>query len=442
MTQHQKTINAWCMYDWANSAFATTVMAAVLPVFFRRVSTALLPPDQHHLATSIWGYTSALSMLLVAFLSLVLGPVADYGSAKKRFLAVFAGIGVFFTSLLALTGVGDWLWTAAFFILAEIGFAVGEVFYDAMLPAIAGPDEIDAVSARGYALGYVGGGLLLALNIAMIWFLPKTRIHPGTEPVPLLGMQLSFLSVGIWWGAFSVPIFRRVPEIGGEKRRLLGENFAAIALRRLRVTFSRIRRHRQLFLFILAFWFYNDGIGTIIKMATAYGDEIGIGIMDLIGALMLTQVVGVPCSIGFGKLAGRIGAKRCILIGIGTYTMISIGGFFITRAVHFWILAGMVGLVQGGTQALSRSLFGAMVPRSKSAEFFSFYNISGKFAGILGPAVFGLVGQLGKTSRLGILSLVVFFIVGGILLYRVDVEKGKAEGRRSEGLHGDPMARL
>jgi MFS transporter, UMF1 family len=427
MTDHQKRINAWCMYDWANSAFATTVMAAVLPVFFRRVSTAFLPPGQNQFATSIWGYTSALSMLLVAFLSLVLGPVADYGSAKKRFLAVFAGIGVFFTSLLALTGAGDWLWTAAFFILAEIGFAVGEVFYDAMLPAIAGPGEIDAVSARGYAMGYVGGGLLLALNIVMIWLLPKTSILPGAEPVPLLGMQLSFLSVGVWWGAFSIPIFRRVPEIGGENRRLLGENFAAIAFRRLRVTFSQVRRHRQLFLFILAFWFYNDGIGTIIKMATAYGDEIGIGLMDLVGALMLTQIVGVPFSIGFGKLAGRIGAKRCILIGIGAYGLISIGGFFMTRAVHFWILAGMVGLVQGGTQALSRSLFGAMVPRSKSAEFFGFYNISGKFAGILGPAVFGLVGQLAKTSRLGILSLVFFFVIGGILLSRVDVEEGKAQ---------------
>jgi len=427
MTTHQKTVNAWCMYDWANSAFATTIIAALLPIFFRRVSTALLPPDQHHIATSIWGYISALSMLLVAFLALILGPVADYGSAKKRFLAVFAGIGVLFTSLLALTGVGDWLWTAAFFILAEIGFAVGEVFYDAMLPAIAGPDEIDAVSARGYALGYLGGGILLGLNIVMIWFLPKTLIHPGAEPVPLLGMQLSFLSVGVWWGAFSVPIFRRVPETGGENRRLLGENFTAIAFRRLRVTFSQIRRHRQLFLFILAFWFYNDGIGTIIKMAAAYGDEIGIGVMDLIGALMLTQIVGIPFSIGFGKLAGRIGAKRCILIGIGAYVLISIGGFFMVRAVHFWILAGMVGLVQGGTQALSRSLFGAMVPRSKSAEFFGFYNISGKFAGILGPAVFGLVGQLGKTSRLGILSLVIFFVVGGILLYRVDVEEGKAQ---------------
>ncbi len=416
------------MYDWANSAFATTVLAAVLPVFFRRVSTAMLPSGGHQLATSIWGYTSAVSMLLVAILSLILGPVADYGSAKKRFLALFAGIGAVFSSMLALTGAGDWVWTAAFFILAEIGFAVGEVFYDAMLPGIAGPGEIDSVSARGYALGYIGGGILLALNIAMIWFLPKSVVLAGGEPVPVLGMQLSFLSVGVWWGAFSVPIFRNVPEIGGENRRILGKNLAVLAFRRLRTTFSEVRRYRELFLFILAFWFYNDGIGTIIKMATAYGDEIGIGLFDLIGALLLTQFVGIPFSLGFGRLAGRIGAKRSILIGLGAYILISIGGFFMTRAVHFWILAGMVGLVMGGTQALSRSLFGAMVPRSKSAEFFGFYNISGKFAGILGPVVFGLVGQIGGTSRLGILSLVFFFVVGGILLMKVDVESGKAKG--------------
>jgi MFS transporter, UMF1 family len=414
------------MYDWANSAFATTMIAAILPVFFRRVSTVTLPSGGHQLATSIWGYTSALSMLLVAILSLMLGPVADYGSAKKRFLAVFAVIGVVFSSLLSLTGAGDWLWTVAFFILAEIGFAVGEVFYDAMLPGIAAPDEIDSVSAKGYALGYVGGGILLALNIIMIRILPGTVLQPGGAPVPVLGMQLSFLSVGIWWGAFSVPIFRRVPEIGGESRRLMGVNFAALAFQRLRGTFKQIRRYRELFLFILAFWFYNDGIGTIIKMATAYGDEIGIGLFDLIGALLLTQFVGIPFSIGFGRLAGRIGAKRSILLGIGAYVLISIAGFFMTSAVHFWILAGMVGMVQGGTQALSRSLFGAMVPRSKSAEFFGFYNISGKFAGILGPVVFGLVGQLSGTSRLGILSLVFFFVVGGLLLMKVDVEGGKA----------------
>lgn len=421
----RKIINAWCLYDWANSAFATTVMAAVLPVYFRNVSASGLEGHGTHLATSVWGYTTSFAMLLVAVLSLLLGPVADYGSSKKRFLAVFAAVGIAFSSLLAATGFGDWIQVAVFFTLAEIGFAVGEVFYDAMLPHIVGPGRIDAVSMRGYALGYLGGGLLLGLNILMIWFLPKTVPPGGGEAVPLTGMRLSFLTVGLWWGLFSIPLFRRVPEIGGENRRLRGLNPVRLSIGRLRSTFSRIRAYRPLFLFILAFWFYNDGIGTIIKMATAYGDEIGIGTLDLIGALLLTQFVGIPCSLAFGRLAARIGAKRSILIGLAAYIGITIGGVFMTRAAHFWILAGMVGVVQGGTQGLSRSLFGSMVPKDRSAEFFGFYNISGKFAGILGPAVFGLAGQIGGTSRAGILSLVAFFAIGAVLLTRVDVEGGR-----------------
>lgn len=421
---HRKIINAWCLYDWANSAFATTVMAAVLPIFFRNVATVTLPQTQHHLATSIWGYTTALAMLLVAVLSLILGPVSDYASSKKRFLAVFVGVGVVSTALLGLTGAGDWMWVAFLFILGNVGFAGGEVFYDAMLPHIARPGEIDRVSTRGYALGYVGGGILLAVNVGMIWLLPKTVVQPDQGAIPVLGMQLSFLSVGIWWGIFSVPLFRRVPEPRGVRVGLGDETPLRVAGRRLSTTFREIRRYRQLFLFVMAFWFYNDGIGTIIKMATAYGDEIGIGTMDLVGALLLTQAVGIPFTLLFGRLAGRMGAKRSILVGLGVYILISVGGYLMTCALHFWMLAFVVGLVQGGTQGLSRSLYGAMVPKKKSAEFFSFYNISGKFAGVMGPAIFGLVGQLAGTSRLGILSLIFFFVVGGILLMKVDVEEG------------------
>lgn len=421
-----KIISAWCMYDWANSAFATTVMAAVLPIFFRNVAAVTLPEAQHHLATSVWGYTTSIAMLAVAVLSLILGPISDYGSSKKRFLAAFIGIGTLSTALLTLTGVGDWIWVSLFFILGNIGFAGSEVFYDSMLPHIAPPGQIDRISTRGYALGYVGGGILLVLNIGMIWFLPKTFISTNQDSVPALGMQLSFLSVAIWWGLFSIPLFRRVPEPQGVRSGLAGENPLSIAGRRLSTTFREIRRYKQLFLFIIAFWFYNDGIGTIIKMATAYGDEIGIGTMDLVGALLMTQIVGIPLTLAFGKLAGRLSAKRAILLGLIIYIMITVGGYFMTRAIHFWILAFFVGLVQGGTQGLSRSLYASMVPKVKSAEFFSFYNISGKFAGVMGPAIFGLTGQLARTSRLGILSLIFFFLVGGILLLKVDVEEGRA----------------
>lgn len=418
------------MYDWANSAFATTVMAAVLPIFFRNVAAVTLPEAHHHLATSVWGYTTAIAMLAVAVLSLTLGPLSDYGSSKKRFLAAFIGLGTLSTSLLTLTGVGDWIWVSLFFILGNIGYAGSEVFYDSMLPHIAPPGQIDRISTRGYALGYVGGGILLVLNIGMIWFLPKTFISTNQDSVPVLGMQLSFLSVAIWWGLFSIPLFRHVPEPQGVRSGLAGENPLGIAGRRLSTTFREIRRYKQLFLFIIAFWFYNDGIGTIIKMATAYGDEIGIGTMDLVGALLMTQAVGIPCTLAFGKLAGRISSKRAIFLGLGIYIIITVGGYFMTQAIHFWILAFLVGLVQGGTQGLSRSLYASMVPKEKSAEFFSFYNISGKFAGVMGPAIFGLTGQLARTSRLGILSLILFFVVGGILLLKVDVEDARAAAQR------------
>jgi len=413
------------MYDWAASAFATTIMAVFLPIFFRNVAAVTLPWTQHHLATSIWGYTTAIAMAIVAILSLILGPVSDYASSKKRLLAVFVGVGILSTSMLTFTGPGDWVWVAVLFILGSIGAEGGEVFYNAMLPHIAHPGEIDRVSSRGYALGYVGGGILLAVNLVMIGLLPKTVITPGADDVPVLGMRLSFLSVAVWWVVFSVPLFRRVPEPRGVRVGLAGENPLAVAGRRLSHTFREMRRYRQLFLFIIAFWFYNDGIGTVMKMAVAYGDEIGIGTLDLVGAILLTQAVGVPFTILFGRLAGRIGAKKGVLSGLGIYIMIAIGGYFMTRAIHFWALACLVGVAQGGSQALSRSLYASMVPKKKSAEFFSFYNISGKFAGVMGPAVFALVGQLAGTSRLGVLSLIFFLVVGGVLLSLVDIEEGR-----------------
>jgi UMF1 family MFS transporter len=413
------------MYDWAASAFATTIMAVFLPIFFRNVAAVTLPETQHQLATSIWGYTTAIAMAVVAVLSLILGPVSDYASSRKRLLAVFVGVGVLSTSLLSFTGPGDWVWVAILFILGSIGAEGGEVFYNAMLPHIAHPGEIDRVSSRGYALGYVGGGILLAVNLLMIGLLPKTVTTPGADAVPVLGMRLSFLSVAVWWVVFSIPLFRRVPEPRGVQVGLVGDNPLVVAGRRLSRTFRDMRRYRHLFLFIVAFWFYNDGIGTVMKMAVAYGDEIGIGTLDLVGAILLTQAVGIPFTILFGRLAGRIGAKKGILSGLGIYMMIAIGGYFMTRAVHFWVLASLVGMAQGGSQALSRSLYASMVPRKKSAEFFSFYNISGKFAGMMGPAVFALVGQLAGTSRLGVLSLIFFLVVGGVLLILVDVEEGR-----------------
>ncbi|MFO7740878.1 MAG: MFS transporter, partial [Anaerolineae bacterium] len=281
------------------------------------------------------------------------------------------------------------------------------------------PDDIDQVSTKGYALGYLGGGLLLVINLAWI-------MQPGWFGLPdaEISSRMSFVSVAVWWAIFSIPLFRRVAEPPFVRRAGESPNPVKAGFQRLVGTFREVRHYRELFKFLIAFWFYNDGIGTIITMAVIFGKEIGIGTTDLIGAILAVQFVGVPFSFAFGWLARRLGTKRSILLALGVYTLITIGGYFIQTSLHFWVLAFLVATVQGGAQALSRSLFGRLAPKAKSAEFFGFYDVSSKFSGILGPAIFGVVGQLTGSSRLSIVSLVVFFVVGGYLLLQVDEQQG------------------
>jgi UMF1 family MFS transporter len=433
-SSNHRTVRAWCLYDWANSAFATTVMAAMYPPFFR--SLAIAAGISESRATAYWGYTAALALLLISLAAPVLGAVADFTGTRKRFLALFAGIGVSATAAFTLNGDDTWLLAAALFVTANIGFAGANAFYESLLPSVAGPDELDRVSARGYALGYLGGGILLVINA--LWVLkPHLFGMPGTG----FAVRASFFSVAIWWGLFSVPLLRRVPEPPADHVPGVTANPIAAGLGRLASTFRDIRRYRQLLLFLIAFWIYNDGISTIIKMATAYGDEIGIDLGHMIVALVITQFVGFPCAILFGGMAGRIGAKRCILIGLLAYAFICVLGFFMTTPLHFYLLAVMVGTVQGGTQALSRSLFASMVPRHKSAEFFGFFGASGKFAGIFGPLLFGIVAQLTGQSRLSILALIAFFVVGALVLLRVDELDGAKVAREVELAAGLPGGR-
>ena len=411
-------ILSWCLYDWANSAFASTIMAAVLPVFYSSVAGANLSKTT---ASSYWGYTNTLAMLVVAFSAPILGALADHRGIKKRFLALFAGMGIVSTSMLVFVGKGDWFLASFLYIIGMVGFSGGNNFYDSLLPHVAGEKDIDRISSLGYALGYLGGGILLAFNVAMIlkphWF--------GIADAEW-GTRYSFLTVGVWWAAFSIPILKNVPEppivpIPGES-----SNPLRASLQRLSLTFHNIRQYREAFKFLIAFWLFNDGIGTIISMAVIFGAEINIPQAHLIGSILAVQFIGIPFTILFGRLAGWVGTKRSIFLGLAVYTGISIGGYFIQTALHFWILAVLVGFVQGGTQALSRSLFGTMIPRSRSAEFFSFYDVSSKFAGIIGPFVFGLVGQLTGSSRLSVVALVVFFIGGGMILFTVNEKEGRA----------------
>ena len=636
---YRRRIFAWTMYDWANSAFATTILAAVLPIYYSQVAGATLPTSA--MATAYWGAGLSLSLLIAAVLAPILGTISDISRSKKRFLALFVAIGVIGTGLLVLVQTGDWLMASLLFILAKIGFNAANVFYDAFLPHVARPEDRDRVSTRGYAMGYLGGGILLAINVVMIQLLPGTW-----------GPRLSFLSVGVWWAVFSLPLFRWVPEPPTETvARAPGQSVVSASFRRLRATFGDIRKYRELFKFLLAFLIYNDGIGTIIGVAAIYGAELGFGTVELVLALLLVQFVGIPYSLIFGRLpdpaekrrgfflafvlfnlvalpvaglaasrllpptvsgaprpaftgaaaiagqgvhaaesplldyqgewqteriagdtigedadlvlrtsdaahaavaipfegqrftltyatgpaagiweieldgsplvdpdtgmpttinaysrtprydasaryeaedpgehtlvlratglrdalsagsaislvafevlppprqsslpmilglilaveavglvlsyllrgvarplAERLTTKSCVLLALVVYVVIAIWGFRLDSVVEFWFLAWMVAVVQGGSQALSRSLYASLSPASKSGEFFGLFGIMEKFSAILGPMIFAAVAASSGSSRPAVLSIVAFFVVGGYLLTRVDVVEGR-----------------
>jgi UMF1 family MFS transporter len=412
-------IRAWAMYDWANSAFQTTIIAAVFPIYFHKVAAAGLAPAE---ATSRFAWATTIAILIVAVIAPLLGAVADYAAMKKRLLGVFLAIGVVATGAMYWIERGDWLFALVLFVIGNVGVAGSVVFYDSLLPHLVGPSDLDRVSSAGYALGYIGGGVLLALNLAMIQ-------KPALFGIPDAGMatRLSLASVAVWWLVFSIPLFRRVPE---PPRRIEPDetprmNPVLTGGRRLLETFHELRKYRQAFLLLLAFLLYNDGIQTIIRMATTYGSEVGIDESAMILALLITQFIGVPFAFLFGALADRIGAKRAIFGGLAVYAGITVLGYYMKNATQFLALAALVGMVQGGTQALSRSLFASMIPRHKSSEFFAFFGVFERYAGILGPAVFAWVSAHSGTSRSAILSVIAFFVLGAAILTRVDVAAGR-----------------
>lgn len=421
----RRELRAWAMYDWANSVFMTIVIL-VFPIYFADVAAAGLPSA---VASARFAAATTVSMLIVAVLSPFLGAAADFAAMKKKMLAACLLLGALATGGLYFVGQGDWKLGAALFILGNMGVTSSIVFYESLLPHIARQEEVDRVSSAGYAMGYVGGGLPLALSLLMIkrpaWF-----GIPNEE----MAMRLSFLAAAVWWLLFSIPLFRRVPEppVPPELRRKPGENLLRVSVIRLGQTLREVKQYRQTLLFLIAFFIYNDGIGTIIRMATIYGREIGIERGFLIGSLLLVQFVGIPFSFLFGMLAGKIGAKRAIFVALAVYFGISVFGYSMKTPRDFLIMAILVGTVQGGSQALSRSLFTTLIPKHKSSEFFAFFSVFEKFAGILGPAVFSLVITATGSSRGAILSLILFFFVGGLLLALVNVEKGQQAARAAE----------
>ena len=423
---HRPELRAWAMYDWALSGLQTVVMTAVFPIFFVQVAASNLTGSAgiQQLARA-----NTIAMLVVALVSPILGAIADYSAAKKKFLAVMTAVGSIACVLMVTIDYGQLGRASTLYIFALIGASACLVFYESLLPHIASTEEMDRVSTAGYALGYLGGGILVAINLAWIqkpeWF----GLSGGTLPA-----RLAFVSVGIWWVVFSIPLFRRVPEPPRkiERDEVAKANPLTIAFQRIAETLRELRSYKQAFLMLLAFLVYNDGIQTIVKMATAYGTEIGIGRGSLIAAVVVVQFVGVPCAFMFGRLAGVIGAKPSIFIGLVVYAIISILGYYMTTATHFFILAALVGIVQGGTQALSRSLFASMIPAHKSGEFFGFYSVFEKFAGVFGPLLFDIAITTTGSSRNAILSVIVFFIAGAILLSRVNVKEGQRIARERE----------
>ena len=438
MHMNQKSVWGWAMYDWANSAFATTVMAGFFPIFFKQFWSA---GADINISTARLGFANSSASLLVALAAPVLGAIADKGAVKKKFLIFFAYSGVLMTASLFFVQKGQWAWAVFIYAMGSIGFSGANIFYDSLLPSVAGEDRIDYVSSLGYSLGYLGGGILFLLNVLMTLWPQKFGLADAGAAV-----RFAFLSVALWWGLFSVFTIVWLPEetaapVSVEIKQIVLEGFRQFAR-----TFKKIRHLKTIFLFLRAYWFYIDGVDTIIRMAVDYGLSIGFDANHLILALLIVQFVGFPAALLFGKLGQRWGARRAIFLAIGIYMLITLWGTMMRSPKEFYILAMVIGLVQGGIQALSRSYYSRLIPLDKAAEFYGFYNMLGKFAAIFGPAIIGIAGltakrilmppaptleqmqRIGQTAtRWGMASILILFIAGAILLYFVDEHKGKQE---------------
>jgi UMF1 family MFS transporter len=414
--ENKRAVWSWAFYDWGNSAYSTTVMAGFFPLFFKEYWADPNNPNQ---STFYLGIANSIASIVVASLAPLLGSIADQGSAKKKFLTLFAFLGVIMTGGLWMVSQGNWQMAVVFYVMATIGFASGNVFYDSLLPGLASEERVDVVSSLGFGLGYLGGGLLFLVNVFMY-------LKPEIFGIPdgATAIKLSFLSVAVWWAVFTIPLILFVPEPKNYDSVNIN-NAIQMGWIQLIQTFKEIRNMKVVGTFLLAYFFYIDGVDTIIKMAVDYGMSLNFSGESLIIALLIVQFVAFPAALIYGRLGAKIGAKTAIMIGIIAYSVITFLGYFITKAWHFYVLAILIGLFQGGIQALSRSLYTRIIPAEKSAEFFGFYNMLGKYAAIIGPALMGTISLVTGSARLGILSILLLFILGAFLLNKVDLDEGK-----------------
>jgi MFS transporter, UMF1 family len=426
----KKQIFGWAMYDWANSAFVTTVSVAILPILFADVivgQEGFTLGGRTFSASCLWAFMIGLVALVIFLIAPVLGSIADYSASKKKFLFVFCYGGSFCTLLLIFCGQGDVWLTIILFSLAQIGFVGGNVFYDAFLPQIASEDKLDWVSGKGYAYGYIGGGLQFALSLILI------AGHETLGISEILASRIAIISAGLWWAGFAIITFLYLKE--NEAQRGISTNsdhhlplfsFIFLGVRRTIQTAQKVKRFKHLFIFLIAYMIYNDGIQTVIDMATMYGrEELRLSSRDLLQTLLIIQVVAIFGALIFGKLGEKLSTKTALFIALALWSFVVIYAYKMTTAGEYYFLGVIVGITLGGSQALSRSLYGSMIPPQASAEFFGFYTVFSKFSAIWGPFLFGLINAISGSSRQAIVSLVAFFIVGMVLLSFVNVKKAK-----------------
>ncbi|NLL70343.1 MAG: MFS transporter [Epulopiscium sp.] len=412
-----KKERSWVLYDWANSAYSMTVTSTILPLYFKNAVHSSGVSEAT--STAYWGYANSIATLLLALLAPILGTIADYKGYKKKFFTTFFMLGVICTALLGVIPSDYWMLLLIFYVITTIGFSGANVFYDAFLVDVTEEERMHKVSTDGFAWGYIGSTIPFIICMALIILAQKNIIPLSVTNAS----RLSFVITALWWGAFTIPMMKNVHQIFGLEPE---DQIVIKSFKRLGNTMKNIKKHKPLFLFLLAYFFYIDGVGTIIKMATSYGYDLGIGATDLLIVLLATQFVAFPCTIIYGKLAQKYGAKKMISVGIITYILICIYAIFLKTTLDFWILAMLVGTAQGGIQALSRSYYGKLVPKENANEFFGFYDIFGKFAAVMGPTLLGLVAQITGKTNLGVFSVIILFIIGAVIFKFVPgVEESK-----------------
>lgn len=407
MRKYSKQENSWMFYDWANSAYSIIITTAVFPLYYKAVATEAGVSLTN--STAYLGYTVAIATFILAMIGPILGTIADYEGLKKKFFLFFFLMGSLATAALAFVPGDNWLGLLLIYTITAVGFHGANIFYDAFLVDVSTEERMNEVSARGFGLGYIGSTIPFIVSIAII-ILSQMEIIPLATST---ASKIAFVITAIWWFSFTIPMLKNVHQVHGiprEQQILLG------SFKRLAETFKEIRKYRTVFLFLLAYFFYIDGVGTIISMSTAYGTDLGISSTNLLIILFVTQVVAAPFAILYGKLAQKFTGKKMLYVGIVVYIVVCIYAFFMKTTFDFWVLAMLVATSQGGIQALSRSYFAKLVPKDKSNEFFGFYNIFGKFASVMGPLLVAVTAQLTGSSSYGVFSLIILFIIGIVIL--------------------------